>query len=222
MVDFGSPEKTAAYTGARPEIVSRVGRGNGPVLDVGCSTGAIGAAVRDMWGRRVVGVELSADSASVAQEVLDAVIVGSVDNWDVEVAPSLAGELFDCVICADVLEHTVDPWVGLARIVESLRPGGRLILSLPNVGHHNTLTNVFMRRRFPRRDRGLHDVTHLRWFGRRDVLELVDHSGLRLVEMERVMRIFERPHRANAVAKYVPWGLRDLFTFQFVVVAVKE
>jgi hypothetical protein len=43
-----------------------------------------------------------------------------------------------------------------------------------------------------------------------------------VIDRYRVMRVIERPHRWNWLARLVPPGLRDLFTFQFVVVARKR
>jgi 2-polyprenyl-3-methyl-5-hydroxy-6-metoxy-1,4-benzoquinol methylase len=219
MVDLGSELRNAAYTGARPEIIERVAADRRNILDIGCSTGAIGHAikVRDR-AITVSGVEGNPDTAAVAQDVLDEVVVGDIDDWDT-IASRLTKAPFDCIVCADVLEHTRDPWRVLPKIAALLAPGGYLVVSLPNVGHYDTLINVFMRRRFPRRDRGLHDETHLRWFARHDVADLIDTTGLNIASWYRVMRLVERPARKNRLAKYVAVpGLRDLLTFQYVIV----
>jgi len=38
---------------------------------------------------------------------------------------------FDCVFCTEVLEHTVQPFDAVAELHRVLRPGGRLILTVP-------------------------------------------------------------------------------------------
>jgi SAM-dependent methyltransferase len=224
MVNFGSAEKTAAYTGARPAIIAMIADGTHNVLDVGCSTGSLGRALKA--GNRnsvsVTGIEINPEAANEARKFLDYVVVGNVDDWQ-DIESRFADDSFDCVICADVLEHTTDPWSALQSIVAKLCHGGSVVVSLPNVGFYDTLINVFFRRRWPRRDRGLHDFTHRRWFARHDVDELLEGAGLDIVKRQRVFRLVERPHRLNNIAHFfaIP-GLRDLLTYQFIVLAKKR
>ncbi len=42
-------------------------------------------------------------------------------------------DFFDTVICADVIEHIVNIWMALSEIHRILKPGGRLILTTPNI-----------------------------------------------------------------------------------------
>jgi 2-polyprenyl-3-methyl-5-hydroxy-6-metoxy-1,4-benzoquinol methylase len=211
--------RLVSYTGVRPEVLERIGSDRRNVLDVGCANGALGSAVKERQGATVTGVDVVADLAAQAKLVLDQVVIGDADDWS-----SIAGQLtlgpYDCIVCADVLEHLRNPWAALRSIVELLTPDGELVISLPNVGHVNTLLNVFVLRRFPRRERGIHDDTHLRWFARRDVAELATQAGLTVTSWHRVMRILERPSPRNRVARFVALpGLRDLLTYQYVVVA---
>lgn len=214
------PDRLTSYTGVRPEILDRIPLASRNVLDVGCSNGALGAAVKHrVPAATVSGVEYDPALAAEAATALDQVVVGDADNW-----PAIAGELahapYDCIVCADVLEHLRDPWTALRSITDSLTPDGTVVISLPNVGHLDTLVNVFVRRTFPRRDRGIHDETHLRWFARRDVAALVVSAGLRITEWHRVLRVVERPWHHNRWARYLAApGLRDLLTYQYVVVA---
>lgn len=50
---------------------------------------------------------------------------------DVNEPLPIESDLFDTVICSDVLEHLHSPSVTLAEISRVLRPGGKLILSVP-------------------------------------------------------------------------------------------
>jgi trans-aconitate methyltransferase len=209
----------SAYTGLRPEIFSRIGTDRRDVLDVGCANGVLGEAVKQRQGAAVTGVEYDEQLAAEARERLDRVVTGDLNQVS-SILDQLEGP-YDCMVFADVLEHIQDPWGCLAAFAEHLAPDGEVIVSLPNVGHLSTFTAVFLRRTWPRRERGLHDSTHLRWFARKDVVALLAGANLRPVSWRRSQRFVDAPVPANRLALLVGWipGLRDLLTYQFVVVA---
>ena len=211
--------RTAAYTGVRPEILAAVPDDSVAVLDVGCADGSLGAALRQRPGVSVTGIEADPGLASRARERLDEVLAVDLDDLEA-VRTALAGRSFDCLVVADVLEHLRDPWATLEVLTASLAPGGRAVLSVPNVGHVSTLWSVVVRGTWPRRERGLHDSTHLRWFGRNDLDDLVRAGGLRTLEVRPTYRFVDRPTPRNAAARRVAVpGLRRLLAYQFVVLA---
>ena len=214
------PEFKQSYTGPRGDLARVVPESCRSFLDVGCATGELGASLkRSRPGARVVGIELDRAMAAEAADKLDRVLVGDAGT----VLHELDGERFDCVLCGDVLEHLADPWGVLRGLADLLEPGGHVAASIPNVGHLDTLLSVFLRRRWPYRERGIHDATHLRWFARRNVGELFEQAGLDVVILRRNLRIVERPHGLNRLARFAALpGLRDLLTFQFVVLGTKR
>src|SRR6476646_4365678 len=92
------------------------------LLDLGAAGGHLGRAVRERCSF-IAGVEPHPpDSAASRQgyddwRVTDALHAGA---WD---------RPFDIVVCADVLEHFVDPEKLLGLIHGSLKPGGILFVS---------------------------------------------------------------------------------------------
>jgi 2-polyprenyl-3-methyl-5-hydroxy-6-metoxy-1,4-benzoquinol methylase len=207
-----------AYTSARPDISVLVPEGTNSVLDVGCSTGDLGASLKNMGLPRVCGVERDPEMGAQAAGVLDKVVVG--DAGVLDLATAFEGEKFDCLIFADVLEHIEDPWSVLERARAILATGGCVVLSIPNIQHFSTWVRVFLLGYWPYRDRGIHDRTHLRFFTLRNVRELCAGAGFRIDRLSRQYRIIERPHRLNRVARFlvIP-GLRGWLTFQYLVVA---
>jgi 2-polyprenyl-3-methyl-5-hydroxy-6-metoxy-1,4-benzoquinol methylase len=205
-----------AYTGPRDDLLALVPARARRVLDVGCATGALGAAIKS--GRAevvVIGVEPDAEMAAVAEERLDTVLVQPIE----EALGTLEGA-FDCVICGDVLEHLVDPWAVLRGLAELLDDGGTLVASIPNVAHLDTLANLVFRRRWPYRERGIHDRTHLRFFALANVRELFGQAGLDVVDVRRHYRLIDRPHRVNRLAPLLALpALRELVAYQYLVLA---
>ena len=196
-----------AYESVRDEILELVPARARRVLDLGCSTGRLAAALKRRGDIEVVGIEKEPAYAEEAKRRCDRVIVGDVED----VPPDLGR--FDCLVAADVLEHLVDPWSTLEAYVRLLEPGCRAIVSLPNAAHWTTFA-ALARGSWPRRPEGIHDATHLRWFTLRDAIELCEGAGLTVEHVERRRWLLWRGTRLD---RYAP--ALSPFTFQHVLAA---
>jgi SAM-dependent methyltransferase len=147
-------------------------------LDVGCATGYLAAELRGR-GCEVFGVEADPAAATVARDRCAEVVVGDVEAAACRETLGALGP-FDALVCGDVLEHLRDPWETLRFLVTLLAPGGRAVLSVPNVAHW-TGRRALLRGRFPYAEHGLFDRTHLRFFTRASAHALAHASGLRVV-----------------------------------------
>ena len=59
---------------------------------------------------------------------------GSLDiQGDIQSMPQVASESFDTILCSQVLEHVPRPWDAMAELARVLRPGGRLLLTVPHL-----------------------------------------------------------------------------------------
>jgi 2-polyprenyl-3-methyl-5-hydroxy-6-metoxy-1,4-benzoquinol methylase len=116
---FGLHMRTSAVHRAAGE---RPGR----LLDVGCATGVFLDGMRRL-GWQVQGVEPSPYAVRYARERfgLD-VFEGLLERAELPAAS------FDAITMWDVLEHVHEPRPVLAELSRLLRPGGVLVLSLPN------------------------------------------------------------------------------------------
>ncbi len=204
--------RAAAYESLRPEILALVPDRARRVLDLGCASGALGAALKARGDVEVVGIELEPAYAAAARDIYDGVVEG-----DVEAVPGDLGR-FDCLVAADVLEHLLDPWSALEAYVRLLDPGCRAIVSLPNVAHWTTYARL-ARGSWPRLPEGIHDATHLRWFTLRDAVALLEGAGLEVEHVERRPWLLWRGTRLDRHAG--PLARLPAFTFQHVLAARK-
>jgi methionine biosynthesis protein MetW len=195
------------------------------VLDVGCAEGYLAAALAAR-GCEVHGVERDERAAERARAHCAA--VSTIDVEDAVARAALPGA-FDAAVLGDVLEHLRDPWAVLGWATARLRPGGIAVVSVPNAAHW-TVRRELLRGRFPLRDWGTFDRTHLRWFTRASAQDLVRGAGL-TIEREQftpaplpgeplVRRADDPPGRALRRARQAAADRRpELFALQFVLTA---
>ncbi|MFL5840983.1 MAG: class I SAM-dependent methyltransferase [Thermoleophilaceae bacterium] len=151
----------------------------GRVLDVGCAEGAGIDVLRAGGATHVAGIELDEAFAAEARKRYDEVVCGAVPD-----AMPWPDESFDTVLCYDVLEHLYDPWSATRRLAALLKPGGRLHLSMPNARNKEVWLPLVLKGRFRYQPEGLMDVTHIRFFGRRDAIEMLEAAGLEIVAQD--------------------------------------
>jgi len=165
----------------RPEVTSRLPGGPARILDAGCGSGGLCLARARRPGWKVTGIEKDPRLAARARERCDAVIPGDLT----EVLPRLAaaGERFDAIVFADVLEHLEDPVAALSEARRLASPGAILVASVPNVGHISVVRDLLLGRHDPV-PAGLCDAGHLRWFTRSSLAEAVAEGGWTLASLD--------------------------------------
>jgi SAM-dependent methyltransferase len=146
------------YGEVREDILPFIPANCREVLEIGCGRGATGAFLQESLGCRVTGVELNPVVARAAAERLHRVVVGDILDVD-------PGGPFDAVVACELFEHLTDGEVFLRRLQGWLRPGGRAVLSVPNVGHHAIVEDL-LAGRWDYLPVGLLCSTHYRFFTR--------------------------------------------------------
>jgi 2-polyprenyl-3-methyl-5-hydroxy-6-metoxy-1,4-benzoquinol methylase len=177
---FGATEAAGYYANDRAELVARLPRPLGRVLDVGCGAGEVGRSLRAAGAIRLTGLEVNATAAAAASEPFDEVLVGDAEVLARDGA--LEGP-FDTVVLYDVLEHLVDPAALLSALAPLVVAGGRMHVSVPNARHFSLMRDLILRGTFGYTDWGHRDSTHLRWFTRRDIVALVADGGWRIQDV---------------------------------------
>jgi 2-polyprenyl-3-methyl-5-hydroxy-6-metoxy-1,4-benzoquinol methylase len=153
----------------------------GRLLDVGCAAGLFLDVARAR-GWEVEGVEISDHAASVAREKRGLeVIVGDV--MDI----SLPEQHFDAVSMLDVLEHIIEPGTLLDRVRGLIKPGGALMLVLPNDRNLTTMTAMTAYRAsmgtvaYPASR--VHQIYHVTYFTPATITALLQRHGFEVIEV---------------------------------------
>ncbi len=169
------------YEFARPEVLSLIPTSARQVLDVGCGAGMLGASLKARQGATVCGIEWNHEAAQAAKSRLDEVLIGDAEQMD----GAFPDGRFECIVCADVLEHMRAPDRFLRQARAWLAPEGQLVASIPNVGHH-TVVGSLLQGNWTYESAGLLDRDHLRFFTRREIEALFRRTGLRVTSLRAV------------------------------------
>jgi O-antigen biosynthesis protein len=157
-------------------VLEKVGRDK-LVLEVGAHTGYFSELLRSQ-GCTVTAVEMDPAAALKCALKANHVITGDVES------PLVRAQItgtFDVVLYMHILEHLVDPWQVLRNTRAWLRPGGSIVILIPNIAAWRPRKTLFFKGTFDYEDVGVLDRTHLRFFTLKSARELVESTGYRVV-----------------------------------------
>lgn len=178
---------------APDEVIKMVGSKK-LVLELGCGPGSIARHLKAN-NCAVTGVELDEAAISVARQHCENVLKLDLNDLDWhEKLPEI--NRFDTIVAADVLEHLVNPWETLAKVGQLMNPEGCLVVSLPHAGHASVIA-CFLSSDVAYHSWGLLDKTHIRFFGLKNIQELLEGAGFKILEAKFVVVRPERTELAN-------------------------
>ncbi len=151
----------------------------GRLLDVGTGSGLLLTAA-EQRGWTVAGVEISPDAARHARDEFGLDVLAG----DVFAVPATAQ--YDVVVFNHVVEHLLDPVGDLRYGAERLRPGGLLVVGVPNFGS-------WMARLRREHWVSLHPHEHYWQFTRESFLHAIEPLGLELLDFETTNYVIGRP-----------------------------
>jgi len=206
---IAAAEPESFWFRARNRLIVSVVRKHFPdarsLLEVGCGTGYVLAGLREAFpAMRLVGSELLAEGLELARRrVPDAELV-QLDATDMPFDAE-----FDVVGAFDVLEHVEDDERALAGMRRAARPGGGVVLLVPQHPRLWSEMDVVAR--------------HARRYTRRDLVAKVERAGFdvvgassfvssllpAMVLSRSVRRLLRRPY--DPVAELTPGALNGVF-----------
>lgn len=150
------------------------------VLDVGCGAGDILVLVPcgRLWG-----IDISPRLVAEAQERLGARATVVCSDAE-DMGSAFPGLYFDRIYCSEVLEHVLRPDRVVQAMVHLLKPGGRIVVSVPNERLINAVKGILRRLGLLHALFGgqvaerMDDEWHLHTFMRREVCALLEGAGL--------------------------------------------
>lgn len=195
------------------------------VIDIGCGIGKIAKEFRTRaTPEYYLGVEMIPEYARIASEFCSECIVGNIEEFDSYDWSKLTN--YDLWVFGDVLEHMYDPWKILKNVREVLPKGGQIICCIPNVQHWSLQSRLSIGD-WRYADGGLLDRTHLRFFTRATIIELLQGAGFEMTGMKpRILpdpdsdKFLDIIEKLAATTGGDPYAARiEASIFQFIVQA---
>lgn len=185
--------------------------GRNKVLEVGCGTGQTLLGLEKLGkAAEIVGVDI----VDLKPQGLHGFICRDIEKTELPY-PS---EYFDVIICADVLEHLYDPWGTIRKLSMYLKTGGIFLASLPNMREIRTISLIFAAGDFKYEKEGILDKTHLRFFCRKNMIDLVMQAGL---EIECIL--CRELSRKRKWLNFLTLGMMEgLLAHQYTIIARKN
>ncbi len=194
------------------------------VLDVGCATGYFAKKLQEK-NCRVWGIEIDQKAAKKAAKYCEKVVVGDIDEMD---SLPFNKNFFDYILILDTLEHLVDPKKALKLVIPYLKKTGKIIISVPNSAHIFIRTNLLFGK-FNYEKQGLMDETHLHFFTKKTILEIVKMANLNIVDLDYSADFGQIPILGKFLKKIpkkyqyiVTCILNTLLAVQFILICQKK
>lgn len=211
-----NPAGPAYYSNVRDDMIAMIeGRGL-RILEVGCGAGSTLLAAKEQGvAADIVGAEYVESVAEIAKKRgLKKIYTG---DFSIAARKIQSKEpKFDAIIFGDVLEHMADPWAALTLAKDLLVDGGQVVASVPNFRYWRVMYNVFLRGNFRYEADGIMDKTHLRFFCRKNIIEMVSQNY-------QITKIYGTMPKSGKIIRAMSLGLLSEFgTVQYVVHALKR
>lgn len=150
------------------------------LLEIGCAAGATLMTIKNANPTaHLYGLELSEGAAAVAGNFAEV----SSGNFELMERADFDGS-FDYVLMGDVLEHLFDTDKALSKVYKWLKPGGSLLVSVPNIAHISMVLQLLYGV-WNYEDSGILDRTHVRFFTEKTLQQYLHNNGYKVRNIGR-------------------------------------
>ncbi len=208
-------QNTSSFVFKFRQIASYVPAGS-TVLDIGCGAGMLALALRDK-NCMVDGMDLNLNRMwDDNRPNYRTLFEQDIETFDF----AASREKYDVVIFSDVLEHLKQADRILTESKEILREGGKLVISLPNVGYYSNRLGLLLGN-WEYQDEGILDRTHLRFFTLTTAERFIHDNGFSIQTIEAEWPVISS-HWKRFVFQSLCDNFPSLFAIGWVFVAKPE
>jgi len=171
------------YTRFKWWMLPLIKDGPNVIMDLGCASGRMGEKLLEAGkAKEVIGVEIFSLAAVEAAKTYMKVHIGDIEELELDYE-----SCFDYVICGDILEHLKDPYKVMEKSLKWLKPGGQILIDLPNVRNYRLLNDLVFHGKWEYVSAGILDKTHLRFFTQSSSRQMVEEAGFEVCHEEMIL-----------------------------------
>lgn len=179
---------------------------NGTTLEIGAGSGDnLIYAKENGYAKVIYGIELVEVNGSLQNSnEFEQFDIGNIEQMEL----NFEDGLFDTIIMGDILEHLIDPYLIVKKMKKYLTPNGVFVASIPNIRNLKTFRNIFIRGSFKYDDAGIFDRTHLRFFTKKNMIELFENNDCKV---QRIKSSLEFKSGSVAFKNKITFGIFEEF-----------
>lgn len=209
------------------------------LLDIGCGNGSLSVRLKEMVkAEEVYGIEISPQGTEIACKAGVNAFCLDIDREDFP----FSDNFFNAVFCGEIIEHLFNPDHLLEEIKRTLKPGGLLVLSTPNLAWWlNRLVILLGYYPFGLNPSLIHPVGHIKELSLSDGHTPVFYDHVRLFTLSALSKLLKKHgfhlEEVTGIGGQIPQNmpfskvinladrvlsLRPSLSFRFVVNCTKE
>lgn len=163
------------------QIISSLNLNQPVIIEVGCGMGELASIIKNsnLSVGKYIGLDGNLERANTtAEQGFDVRIA----NFEEEIP--IEAQFADLVVSLEVIEHIADAENFLKEIHKVLKPGGKLVISTPNIGFIVHRLNFLLSAEIHQ------EGIHLRFFNRKMLLKILSNTGFKLIEQKSIMPLW--------------------------------
>ena len=208
------------YSNIRLDLVAFFDKKKGlKVLEIGAAYGETLFYLKEKGiAKEAVGIELYEDKSNISSYTnIDRFIFGNINEIDL----SEYKNYFDLILLPDVLEHIFDPKLTLQKAHSLLNDTGEIIVSMPNIRHYSAFVKIFVKGDFSYDENGIFDYTHVRFYCKKNIQQLLEASNFQIINSEGSIRNFKGKSSAKIINNITFGAFEPFLSHQYFFKAKK-
>ena len=215
-------KKSADYfSNVRLDLINLIDKKtqNVKVLEIGAAYGETLFYLKQIGiAAEAVAVDLFEDTKNKQNyKPLDNFIFGNIEEIDLPEYENY----FDLILLPDVLEHLIEPKKVLNKIKKYLNTNGKIIVSMPNIRHYSAINKIFFKGDFRYEESGIFDYTHMRFYCKKNIKELLESTGYKIEIQESSIKNYNGKSIAKIINNFTFGLFEEFFSYQYFFVAIK-
>ena len=210
------------YSNVRLDLISLIDKNQDhkKILEIGAAYGStLNYLKLEGIASEVVAIDLFEDIQNKERyKEVDNFIFGDIEKLDL----SQYNNYFDVILLPDVLEHLIDPQATLTKIKSLLKNNGSILISIPNIRHYSVLKKIFIQGDFRYEESGILDYTHMRFFCKKNIIDLVINSQLHLNTITSSIKLYKGKSTAKIFNRFTFGFFEEFLTIQYLVKSSKN